>query len=517
MTTQDILRPGVYVQEAPLPRGVSSPNPTQSYGAFIGTALQGPNTPVLLQSWSEFVVNFGDFSTYCTLPAAVYQFFINGGSACYVARVIHTSQGGGTAAGYAHANYADGQTTPDPSRIVVTAASPGIWGNTLGYRVTRVDDSAETFDFEVSKTYRGSTVVVERFTRLSTKPSDPRFIEKIVNSQTIGSSFVTVVEGLKSETVFDLLEMAKPAALAGGSDGGNAQQPGGGAPSELDYVATFANFDPIDALLLVNAPGYTTTDGLLQAVEARGDSVLLVDTDENVSPEDLADGSVTIPSGSSYAAVYYPWIYISDPAPDAPRGGIMKIPPSASAAGMILRTDSSRGVFKAPAGVGAGLSGAVANEFRFTNDELNSLAQENINVIRPLPGVGIAVMGARTRSLDTAQFLSVRRTINWVKKKAVNASAFALFEPNTLALWEQLRVANGVYLDELYRQGGLQGQTAQQAYYVKCDEDINTAQTISNGEVHIEIGISPVFPAEFIIIRVGQFESDASTIVTEEV
>jgi phage tail sheath protein FI len=185
---------------------------------------------------------------------------------------------------------------------------------------------------------------------------------------------------------------------------------------------------------------------------------------------------------------------------------------------MILRTDASRGVFKAPAGVTATLTGAVANERRLTNTELDTLAGMNVNVVRPVPGAGIAAMGARTNQVgSTAQYISVRRTLNFVKKRAAEVSRFAIFEPNSPTLWEQLRVANGAFLSELWQIGGLAGLDFSQAFYVKCDGENNTAQTIANGEVNIEIGVAPVFPAEFVVIRVGQFEADASTVVTEEV
>ena len=184
---------------------------------------------------------------------------------------------------------------------------------------------------------------------------------------------------------------------------------------------------------------------------------------------------------------------------------------------MILRTDASAGIFKAPAGVTATLTGAVANERRLTNLELDSLAASNINVVRPVPGSGICAMGARTRQLGTTgQYISVRRTLNYVKKRAVEVSRFALFEANTPALWDQLRVANGAFLSELWQIGGLAGREFAEAFYVKCDAENNTVTSVSNGEVHVEIGIAPVFPAEFVVIKVGQFEADASVVVTEE-
>jgi phage tail sheath protein FI len=126
-------------------------------------------------------------------------------------------------------------------------------------------------------------------------------------------------------------------------------------------------------------------------------------------------------------------------------------------------------------------------------------------------------MGARTRDFGTtAKYISVRRTLNYIKENVKSLSEFALFEPNTPALWEQLRVANGAFLSELWQVGGLAGRTFSEGFYVKVDSDNNPPSAIANGEVHIEIGVAPVFPAEFVIIRLGQFESDASFVVTEE-
>jgi phage tail sheath protein FI len=184
---------------------------------------------------------------------------------------------------------------------------------------------------------------------------------------------------------------------------------------------------------------------------------------------------------------------------------------------MILRTDAARGSFKAPAGAGATLSGAVGTSRRLNNSELDTLNSLHVNAIRPVPGSGISVMGARTRDFNTtAKYISVRRTLNYIKERAKQASSFALFEPNTPSLWEQLRVANGAFLSELWQVGGLAGQTFAEGFYVKVDSDNNPPPSIAAGEVHIEIGVAPVFPSEFVIIRIGQFESDPSFTVTEE-
>lgn len=492
-----MVRPGVYVSESPLQRVINTVSPTNSYGAFIGTALRGPTQPTLVRGWSDFIAQFGGFANGATLPDALYQFFANSGAEAFVSRVISST---------ADAATATFQDATPVDRITVTASNAGLWGNKVSFNVYAVNEDTDTFALEIAEDVRGSRVVQERFTGLSMNTTAPRYVEAVVNSPTIGSRFVTVEDVAKDDAALVAADATTaPVYLANGTDGGTVQ--------DADYTAAVQGFESVDALLLVNCPGVSELGGILAALEAGrpGDFVLIADTAQDATPDSVSN------LASSYSAVYYPWVYISDPSPDAPRGGVKAVPPGASVVGMILRTDASRGVFKAPAGLGAFLSGTVGSTKRLTNAELDTLAERNVNVIRPVPGAGMVAMGARTGSSDAAQYLSVRRTINWVKKRAVQSSRFALFEPNTQALWEQLRVANGSFLSELWQAGGLSGGSPQEGYYVKCDADINSPITIANGEVHVEIGIAPVYPAEFIIIRVGQFESDTSIVVTEEV
>jgi len=483
-------RPGVYVSEAPLARVVANPNSSETLGGFLGTALRGPTTPALVTSWSDFVSKFGSFSGDTTLPYALYQYFNNGGGDAYVARVL--------------ASDAAAATKEWNSRLTFEAITEGVWGNAVSVEIALNTDPS-TFTLSIKEEQRGVTVTVEQFRELSMDRSSGRYVLKIVNSLTIGSQYVVVSDVAEDDS--DLT--ASPAVtLSGGTDGVEAITAG-------DYGATLDEFDNIDANFVFNAPGLADATSLVTKIASgRQDSIFICDTDENQTP-DMTGAALP---ASSYAAVYYPWLWIADPAPDAVRGGIKKVPPGASVAGMIVRTDTSRGVFKAPAGVSATLAGAVASETRLTNAQLDTLAEMNINVVRPVPGSGIAAMGARTRAFGTVdQYVSIRRTINYVKKRAADVSRFALFEPNTPPLWEQLRVANGAFLSELWQTGGLAGLDFSQAFYVKCDGENNTQSSIAAGEVHIEIGIAPAFPAEFVVIRVGQFESDASVVVTEEV
>jgi hypothetical protein len=498
----------------------------------------GPEDPVLLTSWSQFVSTFGAFSgddKRTSLAPAVYQFFVNGGGACYVSRVLA----------------ADAQTSSltlvdrngDPL-LAVESRSAGYWGNGLSVDIhlpvdlpqgqTTVDGpfsmefkpdfdrpmdfsrplvnvdgrAVASFDLVIRNTVRGSNVVVERFNNVTMDPDSGRYVQKVVNDWSVGSTYITVTDLQHGNAGDHYPAAVERASLVGGSDG-----------SQVVTAGTYANaierFSLIEGNLVFNAPGVFDASGLEVEVQKRGDSFLVVDGPNEGDIKKVLE-EYSYPT-SSYAAVYYPWIGIADPDPTATRGAIRMVPPSGSVVGMILRTDASRGSFKAPAGVGASLSGGLAVSRRLSNAELDELNAHNINVIRPVPGSGITVMGARTRDMQSiAKYISVRRTLNYIKEQAKRTSQFALFEPNTPSLWEQLRVANGAFLSELWQVGGLAGRTFDEGFYVKVDSDNNTPQTISAGEVHVEIGVAPVFPAEFVIIRLGSFESDASFLVTEE-
>lgn len=491
-----MVRPGVYVSEAPLPRVAPISSSSGTYGAFIGTAMRGPTAPALISSWTDFNSLFGGFDSSKSLPVAIYQYFANGGGPAWVCRVISSDS--------IKAEVDVSIGTPAVTRFTATATTPGVWGNSIAVDIGAVDDTKKTFTLTIYESIRGTPVAVERFRDLTMDPNSTRYVESVVNSTTIGSKFIDIEDTVGDG---DPLEDGTSAVvpLAGGLDGVVAV-------TASEYSAAFDQFDEIEAMLVVNVPGETDTiAGVESSVKARGDSIIVLDTKENLPPT-----SVSSTFNSSYSAIYYPWLHIADPDPHSARGSVIKVPPGASVAGMILRTDKNRGVFKAPAGVTAYLVGVVANELRLPNAALDELAAKHINVIRPVAGVGISAMGARTQSTDTAQYISVRRTLNYVKSRAAKASRFALFEPNTPALWEQLRVVNGAFLSELFSMGGLAGRSPSEAYYVKCDEDINTPQTIQAGELHIEIGVSPAFPAEFVMIRIGQFEADASMVISEE-
>jgi phage tail sheath protein FI len=180
--------------------------------------------------------------------------------------------------------------------------------------------------------------------------------------------------------------------------------------------------------------------------------------------------------------------------------------------GMMARIDATIGVFRAPAGVIAGLGNAVGAATKFTDTELGDLNNKNINVIRSVVGAGICVMGARTRkSYGADKYVSARRTLIAIKESLRRSTQWAVFENNDTRLWSGLRMTADRILRPMWEAGGLAGVSQGDAYYIRCDATLNTPQVIQSGEVRMEVGVALEYPAEFVVIRITQFDRGSST------
>jgi phage tail sheath protein FI len=300
---------------------------------------------------------------------------------------------------------------------------------------------------------------------------------------------------------------ANPTQLTTGSNG-----------SAVDNAAIAADvtagvLDSIDSALLLNAPGLTDAahvDPLLTYAADRGDVFVIIDG-ANVS----ASAEITLVNSYStadaaYGAVYYPQIVIPNPM-QTTTGATVTVPAGAAVLGQIVTTDASRGVFKSPAGLETRLSGVVSVA-KLTNSELDSLNSNTaaINAIRYVPGAGITVMGARTLKPGYAdRYISVRRSMIYLRKSIDSITKFALFEPNDARLWNKIDSTLNSFLMDFWQQGGLAGGSPSDAFYVKCDDENNTSVTVSNGQVIAEVGVALQRPAEFIIIRISQYDGGA--------
>jgi phage tail sheath protein FI len=251
----------------------------------------------------------------------------------------------------------------------------------------------------------------------------------------------------------------------------------------------------------------TLSEALSYCVRRR--AVLLVDSDPEWGPDEAADASSTLGLtgvAARNAAVYFPWLRKSDPLLDFQ---ISDFAPSGAVAGVIARTDAQRGVWKAPAGTDAAISGVAGLQVSLTDGENGDLNPLGVNVLRSFPVYGRVVWGARTmrgadQAADEYKYLPVRRTALFIEESLYRGTQWVVFEPNDEPLWSQIRLNVGAFMHDLFRQGAFQGKTPAEAYLVKCDKTTTTQSDINRGVVNILVGFAPLKPAEFVIIKIQQ-------------
>jgi len=493
-------RPGVYISERLLPAPIAAAGTANAAAATIGAFSRGPEGVTLITSWYDFVNTFGGYSNAFPATFGVGSFFQNGGSELYVRRVLASDA---TASASAIAP-ASGSTAVG----TVTAKNKGVDGNNIRFQLS-ASTIAGLWNLSVYREGGSSSadvsasndVLAETFTNVSI--SDPLSSDYIVNVVSLNSKLITV-----SIEEPEVTPSTARIPLVGGSDGA-------AAPLAADYTDVLPEFDTVDRPLVIFAPEITTALGAVDGKTvqdavvswaAGADAFAVLDTPEG---QDVAT-ALTYASGfdaTSFAAVYYPHFYVKD-ALGRSATSLRKIGPAGAIAGLYLSTDRAAGPFKAPAGVTASIKGAIALEKAFTNSELDSLnsATSPINAIRNIPGSGVVSMGARTLLQDgTAnKYVNMRRSLIYIKKSLNNLTQFALFENNNEQLWRRINTVLDVFLNDYRNQGGLRGNTAAQAYFIKCDAENNTAESIANGEVHIEVGVALQYPAEFVVINLSQ-------------
>ena len=192
------------------------------------------------------------------------------------------------------------------------------------------------------------------------------------------------------------------------------------------------------------------------------------------------------------------------------RGGqLAEFVPCGAVAGVFARTDATRGVWKAPAGIDATLSGVAGLTATLTDAENGFINPLGINVLRTFPVFGRVVWGSRTlrgadQAADEYKYIPVRRTALYIEESLYRGTQWVVFEPNDEPLWSQIRLNIGAFMQNLFRQGAFAGQAARDAYFVKCDKDTTTQNDINLGIVNVLVGFAPLKPAEFVILKISQ-------------
>ena len=266
---------------------------------------------------------------------------------------------------------------------------------------------------------------------------------------------------------------------------------------------------------LLCLPGVSDTGMLDEAaaycVERR--AFLIADPPANVDTPALMEayaGGIGLPK-NDYAAAYWPWVEVGDPLRP---GKTRRCGPSGTIAGLFARTDSSRGVWKAPAGQEASLVNVQGFAYLATDRENGILNPLGINVLRMFPSTGPVCWGTRTlRGGDQLasewKYVPVRRLALYLEESLYRGLKWAVFEPNGEALWSQIRMAAGSFLNDLHKQGAFAGTTPRDSYFVKCDSETTSPADRALGRVNIHIGFAPLRPAEFVILYLQQMASQA--------
>ncbi|MFC6088377.1 phage tail sheath family protein [Saccharothrix lopnurensis] len=515
------LSPGVYVEEVE-----AGARPIEGVGtavaAFVGFAAKGPfNTPTLVTNWAQYTQVFGDYVPDRYLAQSVYGYFLNGGTNCYVVRV-----GGERSNG-------DGQPAVDQPAVGQPAVGQPAVGQPAalgGYRFAAKRLDAGEITVEVADA-QGENPPEDRFVLLVKQ--DGKVVETHhVTTKRTKDNVVTVV---REKSGLISVEETSAAALARPDRGsvtlGNvpAAPPAPRAVAADDYVGDvadrtgFGGLEAVEEITMVSVPdlmsSYRHGEIPLEAVqsvqlamiahcELMGNRVAVLDPPPDLDPQRVKEWRLNGAGyDSKYAALYYPWIKVFDPA----SGDHLHVPPSGHVAGVWARTDGTRGVHKAPAN--EVVRGAVALETQLTRAEQELLNPIGVNCVRSFPGRGIRVWGARTLSSDPAwRYLNVRRLFNYLEESILNGTQWVVFEPNDDALWARVRRTISAFLVTEWRKGALFGLTPDEAFYVKCDRETNPAESIDLGQVVCEVGIAPVKPAEFVIFRLAQISGGTSLV-----
>jgi phage tail sheath protein FI len=280
-----------------------------------------------------------------------------------------------------------------------------------------------------------------------------------------------------------------------------------------------------DEIAMVSAPGRfdsASTTAVLDHCEELRDRFAILDASgpDRVKVESLAVVGVSSDpkaggadpglraraSANGFGAQYFPWLRVPNALNPAQE---VFAPPSGHVAGVYARTDAQRGVFKAPAN--ETLRGVLGVAQNLTNAEQGRINRSGVNCIRSFSSQGIVVWGARTLAPDGSNwtYVNVRRLLLFIEQSIYRSTGWVVFEPNDRPLWKSIRRDVSAFLTMLWRSGALAGASAEQAFFVKCDEETNPQARVDVGIVTIVIGVAPVKPAEFVVFEIGQTTGQA--------
>jgi phage tail sheath protein FI len=542
--------PGVYIQE--IPSGVRTiTGVATSITAFVGRALYGPDDlPVTVNSFGDFERIFGGLWTGSNLGYAVRDFFQNGGGQAIIVRLYNPETGANAKAVKSKLKVGD---------FHFEAADKGGWGANLRATIdTTVSVDVATqlgltqqdlFNLTVTEVDASENVVSREVFRNLTVKDGPQRIDNVLRSQSklvrwdgtwppnplpniaVGVDDVTKAERqlaaantASPQVPADItnaqtaLASAKAATVA--SDGlpltkSDNFSPNGGQANKRGLYA----LEKADLFNLLCIPPYTASNDVETALISEAAAycekrraMLLVDPPSDWVDAATAQAKFTdttkdnVGTRSKNAALFFPRLRMPNPLHG---NQTEEFVPCGAVAGVFARTDAGRGIWKAPAGLDAALSGVPELKMVLTDAENGQLNQYGINCLRSFPAAGRVVWGARTlrgadQLADEYKYIPVRRTALFIEESLYRGLQWVVFEPNDEPLWAQIRLNAGAFMQTMFRQGAFQGASPRDAYFVKCDKEVTTQDDINRGVVNVLVGFAPLKPAEFVVISIQQ-------------
>jgi uncharacterized protein len=504
--------PGVYIEEIPSGVRTITGVPT-SIAAFIGRARRGPvDEPTVINGFGDFERIFGNLWFESTMSYAVRDFYQNGGSQAIIVRV----HSGATPA-----------TLTVPGGLSLRAKNPGEWGEQLRARVEHLAD-ANLYNLIIRDMGSG---LEERYLNVSILANSPRTVDKVLKQSKL------IELAAAAPTTRPTAHAPVPAGVdpfsaatfytQAGTDGAEGNPIGdtelrGNRASKTGIYALLRLENQIFNLLCIpplthttDVPSTTLSEALTLCLEKR--AMLLLDPP--IGWIDTATAAAGVAAfglsgeGTRNAAIFFPRLRVPDPEQG---GQLQDFAPSGAVAGIFARTDTQRGVWKAPAGLDASLSGVPELSVRLTDGENGQLNPLGLNCLRAFPVVGRVVWGSRTlRGADQLasewKYVPVRRLALYVEESLYRGTQWVVFEPNDEPLWAQIRMNIGAFMQNLFRQGAFQGSAPREAYFVKCDKETTTQNDINLGIVNIVVGFAPLKPAEFVVIKIQQMAGQIQT------
>ena len=569
--------PGVYIEE--IPSGVRTiTGVATSIAAFIGRALRGPvNQAITINSFGDFERIFGGLWVDSTLGYAVRDFYLNGGSQAVIVRLYHAEAGLNAKASKSklvigafklEAAY-EGAWGENLRASIDTNVSQEV-ATRMGLTTT------DLFNLTVSDTAAGG--VTEVFRNISVQPS-PRRIDKVLAAESTlvrwdgawlpnalpaiaaGDDAVTVAQKKvadEEKTLADL-RTANPNPDAAATAAINTQE---GVVTTAKTALTTAetasqasdgiaqteadDFNPAQAeadkkglysleqlfakeglFNILCIPPYTNDNedvdvSVISEAAAyceKRRAMLIVDSPSSWKTKAKAKDGFTdansdqVGTRSKNSALFFPRLSQPNPLHD---NQFEEFASCGAVAGIFARTDTQRGVWKAPAGLDAALVGVPRLSVPLTDDENGELNQLGINCLRAFPAAGRVVWGSRTlrgadQLADEWKYIPVRRTALFIEESLYRGTQWVVFEPNDEPLWAQIRLNVGAFMNGLFRQGAFQGTTPKDAYFVKCDKETTTQNDVNLGIVNIIVGFAPLKPAEFVVIKLQQIAGQIQT------